>query len=64
MELRLEQVLHRAGVARLLRTTGGLTLLPPEQKTEILRAAGAAIDALGGSFTVESVTLVATALRR
>lgn len=47
----------------LMPTTGGLTQLSPEQKSEILRAAGAAIDALGGSFTMEYVTLVATGLR-
>jgi SAM-dependent methyltransferase len=47
----------------LMSTTGGLTQLPPEQKTAILHAAGAAIDALGGSFTMEYVTLAATALR-
>jgi SAM-dependent methyltransferase len=47
----------------LMPTTGGLTRLPAEQRLEILKAAGAAIDALGGSFTMEYVTLVATALR-
>jgi SAM-dependent methyltransferase len=47
----------------LMPTTGGLTQLPAQQTQEILEAAGAAIDALGGSFTMEYVTLVATALR-
>lgn len=47
----------------LMPTTGGLTRLPAQQAEEILEAAGAAIDALGGSFTMEYVTLVATALR-
>jgi len=47
----------------LMPTTGGLTQLPPGQQSEILHAAGAAIDALGGSFTMEYVTLVATGLR-
>lgn len=47
----------------LMPTTGGLTQLPLEQKSEILEAAGVAIDALGGSFTMEWVTLVATGLR-
>lgn len=47
----------------LMPTTGGLTQLSAEQQSEILRAAGAAIDTLGGSFTMEYVTLVATGLR-
>lgn len=47
----------------LMPTTGGLTQLTAEQKTEILGAAGAAIDELGGSFTMEYATLVTTALR-
>ncbi|WP_219996384.1 hypothetical protein [Nocardioides humi] len=47
----------------LLPTTGGLTRLSPEQRSEILESAGAAIDALGGSLTMEYVTLVATGLR-
>lgn len=48
----------------LMPTTGGLTQLSPEQRSEILDAAAAAIDASGGSFTMEYVTLAATALRR
>lgn len=47
----------------LMPTTGGLTQLPAEQQSEILHAAGAAIDGLGGSFTMEYVTLAATGLR-
>lgn len=47
----------------LMPTTGGLTQLSPEQRSVILHAAGAAIDALGGTFTMEYVTLVATGLR-
>jgi len=48
----------------LMPTTGSLTQLSAEQRSEILDAAAAAIDALGGSFTMEYVTLAATALRR
>lgn len=47
----------------LMPTTGGLTRLADQQRQEILQAAGAAIDALGGSFTMQYVTLAATALR-
>lgn len=47
----------------LLPTTGGLTRLQPEQLTEILDAVGAAIDVLGGRFTMESTTLAVTASR-
>ncbi|MFC9894770.1 class I SAM-dependent methyltransferase [Nocardia sp. NPDC127579] len=48
----------------LLPTTGGLTRLRPEQLTVVLDAVGAAIDALGGSFTMEYTTLATTAVRR
>jgi len=48
----------------LLPTTGGLTRLPADQKAEILREVGEAIDAEGGTFTMEYVTLAATASRR
>jgi SAM-dependent methyltransferase len=47
----------------LMPTTGGLTQLPSQQKVGILEAAGAVIDALGGSFTMEYITLVVTAVR-
>ena len=47
----------------LLPTTGGLTRLPARQTEEILEAAGAAIDALAGSFLMEYVTLAVTAPR-
>lgn len=46
----------------LLPTTGGLTRLPPEQTAAILEAVGAAIDALGGSFTTTGTTLAVTAV--
>ncbi|MGW4367152.1 class I SAM-dependent methyltransferase [Nocardia takedensis] len=47
----------------LLPTTGGLTSLHPDQIAEILSATGAAIDALGGTFTMDYTTLAATAVR-
>ncbi|BDT90359.1 MULTISPECIES: class I SAM-dependent methyltransferase [Nocardia] len=47
----------------LLPTTGGLTRLRPDQLAEILNAVGDAIDALGGSFTMDYTTLAATAAR-
>ena len=48
----------------LLPTTGGLTQLAPDITAEIFDIVGTAIDALGGSFTFTSTTLVATARRR
>lgn len=48
----------------LLLTTGGLTRLQPDQLTEILDAVAAAIDSLGGQFTMQYATLVTTAVRR
>jgi SAM-dependent methyltransferase len=47
----------------LLPTTGGLTQLRPDQLTEILDAVGAAIDTLGGRFTMQYTTLATTAVR-
>lgn len=47
----------------LLTTTGGLAPLPVETKAEILHAVGLAIDARGGSFTMEYVTLAASGRR-
>ncbi|WP_435831401.1 class I SAM-dependent methyltransferase [Nocardia aurea] len=47
----------------LLPTTGGLTRLRRDQLSEIFDAVGAAIDSLGGSFTMEYTTLAATAVR-
>ncbi|MDX3089819.1 class I SAM-dependent methyltransferase [Streptomyces sp. ME02-6978a] len=48
----------------LLPTTGGLTVLPPDRRQEILDAVGRAIDALGGRFTACFTTLATTAVRR
>ncbi|WP_328697899.1 class I SAM-dependent methyltransferase [Streptomyces sp. NBC_00342] len=47
----------------LLPTTGGLTQLRPDQLAEVLDAVGAAIDSLGGHFTMEFITLAVTAVR-
>ncbi|MFI0356409.1 class I SAM-dependent methyltransferase [Actinomadura sp. 9N407] len=47
----------------LLPTTGGLTRLRPGQVAEILDAVGAAIDSLGGRFTMNYTTLATTAVR-
>jgi SAM-dependent methyltransferase len=47
----------------LLPTTGGLTQLRPDQVSEILAAVGAAIDSMGGRFTMHYATLATTATR-
>ncbi|HEY3604032.1 MAG TPA: class I SAM-dependent methyltransferase [Sporichthyaceae bacterium] len=47
----------------LLPTTGGLTGLSADQLAEVDREVGAAIDALGGQFTMSSATLAVTAVR-
>lgn len=47
----------------LLPTTGGLTRLPPGHLAEVLAAVGAAIDSLGGRFTMAYTTLAVTAVR-
>lgn len=44
-------------------TTGGLTQLPPDKLAEVLEAVGAAIDAIGGSFTMPYTTPTVTAVR-
>ncbi|PUB31979.1 ubiquinone/menaquinone biosynthesis C-methylase UbiE [Promicromonospora sp. AC04] len=58
-----EQPFTREEWLALLPTTGGLTRLDAEQLTTILDAVGSAIDGLGGSFTMQWVTLAATAVR-
>ncbi|MFC4087223.1 class I SAM-dependent methyltransferase [Amycolatopsis samaneae] len=47
----------------LMPTTGGLTRLEPAPRAEVLAEVGAAIDAMGGGFTMPYVTLAATAAR-
>jgi SAM-dependent methyltransferase len=44
-------------------TFGGHSLLPPAVQAELLAGIGAAVDAVGGAFTVNFATLVATAAR-
>ncbi|WP_259404091.1 class I SAM-dependent methyltransferase [Microbispora sp. H10949] len=46
-----------------LPTSGLLTRLPPDTLSEMLAEVGAAIDAIGGGFTVAYVTVVVTAAR-
>ncbi|MFB9834246.1 SAM-dependent methyltransferase, partial [Actinoallomurus acaciae] len=46
-----------------LPTTGALTRLPPDRLAEVLDHVGAAIDEIGGGFTMPYVTLAATAIR-
>ncbi|NUR91144.1 MAG: class I SAM-dependent methyltransferase [Nonomuraea sp.] len=46
-----------------LPTTGGMAVLSPEQVAEVLKDVGAAIDGLGGSFTMSYRTVVAVAVR-
>lgn len=58
-----EQSYSRDEWLALLPTTGGLTRLPPDTTADILRPVGAAIDALGGRFTMRYTTLATTAVR-
>ncbi|WP_242883015.1 class I SAM-dependent methyltransferase [Actinomadura litoris] len=44
-------------------THGSLTRLPPDKLAEVLESVGAAIDRLGGGFTVPYVTVAVTASR-
>jgi SAM-dependent methyltransferase len=46
-----------------LPTQGPLTQLPPDKLAEVLAAVGAAIDAMGGSFTMPYTTVAVTAAR-
>lgn len=50
-------------MTRTVGGTGGLTRLPAQDTAEILDAVGAAIDAQGGAFTMQYVTLCATGVR-
>jgi hypothetical protein len=58
-----EQTYSRDAWLDQLPTQGTLTRLPPEQLTQVLDSVGAAIDALGGSFTMLFTTVVVTAQR-
>jgi SAM-dependent methyltransferase len=46
-----------------LPTTGALTRLPPEKLAEVLEGVGAAVDAIGGRFTMPYATLAISATR-
>jgi SAM-dependent methyltransferase len=46
-----------------LPTTGALTQLAPDRLAEVLAGTGAAIDAMGGSFTMPYTTVAVTAVR-
>ncbi len=47
----------------LLTTTGGLTQVPPGKLADVLHMVGAAIDSMGGRFTMPYTTLAVTAAR-
>ncbi|GAA3584438.1 class I SAM-dependent methyltransferase [Nonomuraea rosea] len=47
----------------LLPTQGAFTRLPPDTLAEVLEGVGAAVDAIGGSFTMRYATVVVTAVR-
>ncbi len=46
-----------------LPTTGALTQLPSDKLAEVLSGVGAAIDAMGGSFTMHYTTVAVTSAR-
>ncbi|WP_132126322.1 class I SAM-dependent methyltransferase [Actinocrispum wychmicini] len=46
----------------LLPTTGGLTRVPPDALADVLTEVGAAVDALGGGFTMQYATLAVSAV--
>ncbi len=46
-----------------LPTTGGHAQLPPDKQAEVMAGIGAAIDAVGGSFTMRYATVAVTAAR-
>jgi hypothetical protein len=46
-----------------LPTLGALTQLPPDKLAQVQEGVGAAIDALGGSFTMHYTTVAVTAVR-
>jgi SAM-dependent methyltransferase len=46
-----------------LPTSGALTFLPPDKLAEVLASVGAAIDAMGGGFTMPYITVAVAAAR-
>ncbi|MEU5860807.1 MULTISPECIES: methyltransferase domain-containing protein [unclassified Nonomuraea] len=59
-----ERVYTRDEWLEQVPTHGPATGLPPERRRELLEGVGAAIDAVGGAFTVHYDVLVLTAVRR
>jgi SAM-dependent methyltransferase len=57
------QIYSRDQWLELLPTTGSLTQLPADKTEQILADVGAAIDLLGGHFTMDYVTLAISAIR-
>ncbi|MFD0887072.1 SAM-dependent methyltransferase, partial [Streptosporangium algeriense] len=55
-----ERYYSRADWLDLLPTTGGLTRLSPDELAEVLEEVGAAIDTLGGGFTMTYTTMALT----
>lgn len=47
----------------MLPATGGLTPLPPDGLARVPAGVGAAVEAMGGAFTVPLTTLAVTAAR-
>jgi SAM-dependent methyltransferase len=58
-----ERIYTRDEWLDLLPTRGSLTQLPPDGLAEVLESVGAAIDAMGGRFTVRYATVAVTATR-
>jgi SAM-dependent methyltransferase len=58
-----EQSYTRATWLDQMPTFGALTQLPPDKVAEVLEGVGAAIDAMGGSFTMRYATVAVTAAR-
>lgn len=47
----------------LMPTTGAFTRLPPDRMAKVLEGVGAAVDAMGGGFTMRYTTVAVTAVR-
>jgi SAM-dependent methyltransferase len=58
-----EQSYSRDAWLDQLPTSGILTRLPPDKLGEVLAGVGAAVDAIGGSFTMPYATVAVTAVR-
>ncbi|PXY31634.1 class I SAM-dependent methyltransferase [Prauserella muralis] len=58
-----ERTYSRDELLDLIPTSGGITSLPPDSVAEVLAAAGAAVDELGGMVTVPYATWGLTATR-